>query len=256
MTSSDNSIKTYVINIRAKSKNLSRIRARIDEWILVSLLLNNLDIKYKNFVHRIITSLNEVLDFDKIITLLHEKERLLKRDIKEQVMIVVMKRFKQEKNEKKTSNRDNSNRDRDSTRDRGGRNNNITQLIFKNSNSTNYKSDNDPPKCLKCYFNKDNSKRLHWLYDCWTLHENRISDRFRDVFKKAKVKTNTAKERERSDDFEDNHSTHILTITYLVIDQEIVTDEENEIWGFPFNATTSKFYNEKISKKSIIETLD
>ena len=87
-------MKTYVFNIRAKSKNLSRMRARIDEWILISLLLNNLDIKYKNFVHRIITSLNEVLDFDKIVTLLYEEERLLKRDIKEQVMIVVMKRFK------------------------------------------------------------------------------------------------------------------------------------------------------------------
>ena len=94
MASSDNFMKTYVVNIRAKSKDLSRMGARIDEWILVSLLLNNLDIKYKNFVHRTITSLNEVLDFDKIVTLLHKKERLLKRDIKEQVMIAAMKRFK------------------------------------------------------------------------------------------------------------------------------------------------------------------
>ena len=42
----------------------------------------------------------------------------------------------------------------------------------------------------------------------------------------------------------------------IIIDQEIVTDEENKIWDFSFNAITSKFYNENISKKSIVETLD
>ena len=45
-------------------------------------------------------------------------------------------------------------------------------------------------------------------------------------------------------------------MTHLIINQNTVTDEENKIWGFPFNATISKFYNENISKKSIIETLD
>ena len=72
-----------------------------------------------------------------------------------------MKRFKQEKNEKKTSDRDNNNRDRGSTKDREGRNNNITQLISKNSNSINYKGDGDTSECFKCHFNKDDSKRLH-----------------------------------------------------------------------------------------------
>ena len=256
MTSSGNSMKTYVINIRAKSKNLNRMEARIDEWILVSLLLNNLDIKYKNFVHRTITSLNEVPDFDKIVTLLHEEERLLKRDTKEQAMAAAMKRFKQEEDEKKTSGRGNSNRGRGSTRGRGGRNNNTTQLISKNPNSTNYKGDGDPPECPKCHPNKDGSKRLHWPYDCWTLHEDRISDRFRDVFKKTKAKANAVKERERPDDFEDNHSTHISAMTHLVIDQNTVADGEDEVWGFPFNATTSEFYDENIPKESIIETLD
>ena len=45
-------------------------------------------------------------------------------------------------------------------------------------------------------------------------------------------------------------------MTHLIIDQNIVTDEENKIWNFSFNAIISKFYNEEISKKSIIETLD
>ena len=45
-------------------------------------------------------------------------------------------------------------------------------------------------------------------------------------------------------------------MAHLIIDQNIVTDEENKIWDFPFNAIISKFYNEKISKESIIETLE
>ena len=45
-------------------------------------------------------------------------------------------------------------------------------------------------------------------------------------------------------------------MVYLIINQETVTDEENKIWGFSFNATTSKSYDEEISKKSVIETLD
>ena len=45
-------------------------------------------------------------------------------------------------------------------------------------------------------------------------------------------------------------------MTHLIIDQNTVTDEEDKVWDFPFNATTSKSYDEKISKKSIIETLD
>ena len=167
-----------------------------------------------------------------------------------------MKRFKQEEDEKKTSDRGNSNRGRGSTRDREGRNNNITQLISKNSNSINYKGDGDPSECFKCHLNKNNNKRLHWSYDYWTLHEDRISDRFRDAFKKAKAKANVVKERERPDDFEDNHSTHISTMAHLVINQNTVTDGEDEIWGFPFNATTSESYNEEISEESAIETLD
>ena len=47
------------------------------------LLLNNLDSKYKKFTYRIIISLNDILDFDKMITLLHEEKRLFKRDNKE-----------------------------------------------------------------------------------------------------------------------------------------------------------------------------
>ena len=87
LSSSGNSIETYVANIRTKAKELERMGAPVEEWIAVSLLLNNLDGgKFKDFTHRMITSLEEVPKFDKIITRLHEEDGLLKRDSKEQAM--------------------------------------------------------------------------------------------------------------------------------------------------------------------------
>ena len=43
------------------------------------LLLNNLNDKYKDFIHRILTQLNKISDFNKFITFIHEKDRLLKK---------------------------------------------------------------------------------------------------------------------------------------------------------------------------------
>ena len=54
--------------------------AKIEEWILVAILLNNLDHKYKDFVRRMVTSLDDIPNFDKLVVLLHEEDRLLKRD--------------------------------------------------------------------------------------------------------------------------------------------------------------------------------
>lgn len=96
MANSNNSIETYIANIRIKSKDLKRMGALIDGWILVALLLNNLDGKYKDFVHRLVLQLDDMPDFDKIVTLLHEEDRLLKRDNKEQAMAVAMKKYHKE----------------------------------------------------------------------------------------------------------------------------------------------------------------
>lgn len=85
-STSGNSIETYVANIRTKSKDLNRMGAKIDDWILVALLLNNLDVKYKDFVHRLLTQVDEVPEFDKIVILLQAEDRLLQRDSKEQAM--------------------------------------------------------------------------------------------------------------------------------------------------------------------------
>ncbi|CAF9916357.1 hypothetical protein IMSHALPRED_003053 [Imshaugia aleurites] len=102
LLSCNGSIQTYVANIRTKSEELKRMGAGIDEWILVSLLLNNLGIKYKDFVHRQLTQSIDPPDFDKVVTLLHEEDRL-KRDNKEQAMAAASRNFKKKKEEKKNS---------------------------------------------------------------------------------------------------------------------------------------------------------
>ena len=68
------------MTIRAKAKDLKKINARLDDWVVVSVLLNNLDRKFKEFTHRIIVSLTKEPDFEEIITILYEEERLSKRD--------------------------------------------------------------------------------------------------------------------------------------------------------------------------------
>ena len=65
-----------MVNIRIKSKDLKRMGAPIADWILVTLLLNNLDSKFKDFVYRLITRLDELPDFDEIVTILYEEDRL------------------------------------------------------------------------------------------------------------------------------------------------------------------------------------
>ena len=106
---SGNSMETYIANIRTKSKDLKRMGAPIDEWILVTLLLNNLDSNFKDFVHRLVTQLDDLPDFDKIVTLLHEEDRLLKRDHKKQ-------------EDKKTRSNESSRGGRNSGRGRGSNN--------------------------------------------------------------------------------------------------------------------------------------
>ena len=56
---------------------------KIDDWILISILLNNLDGKFRDFVHRLLTTLDNLSNFDKIVIILYEEDRLLKRDNKD-----------------------------------------------------------------------------------------------------------------------------------------------------------------------------
>ena len=132
------SIETYVANIRTKSEDLKRMGAKIDDWILVSILLKNLDPKYKEFVHRLVTQLDDNPDFDRIVTLLREKDRLQKRDHKEQPMAAALKKASKP-NESGTGRGELSRGGRCSSSRRGGRgdNNNTADSgpqISENSN--------------------------------------------------------------------------------------------------------------------------
>ena len=58
------------------------------------MLLDNLNNKYKLFVYRIIISLDDVSNFNKIVALLYEEERLLKRDNKKIAIATIIKNKK------------------------------------------------------------------------------------------------------------------------------------------------------------------
>ena len=61
------------------------------------MLFNNLDNKYKLFVYRIIISLDDISNLNKIVVLLYEEERFLKRDSKKIVIATIIKNKKLER---------------------------------------------------------------------------------------------------------------------------------------------------------------
>lgn len=68
LCSSDNSIETYMAKVCIRSKNLKRMGAPIDRWLLVVSPLNILDGKHKESVHRLVTQLDDMPDSDNIVT--------------------------------------------------------------------------------------------------------------------------------------------------------------------------------------------
>jgi len=76
LTSCGNSVDTYVMTIQAKAKDLKKMNAGIPEWFTVSILLNNLDGKYRDFAHRIIMTLEtREPDLGDIIIMLFREDR-------------------------------------------------------------------------------------------------------------------------------------------------------------------------------------
>ena len=142
---SENSIETYVANIRFKTKELKEMGSSIEEWIVVSILLSNLDTKYKDFKHRLLASgLEKNPSFEQVIPLLHEEEeRLLKRENEDQAALATASNSKG----KSQNNRDNSSK---SSNGKSKRNiNNDLPSPSKNPNSPNYKGEGEVPECSK-----------------------------------------------------------------------------------------------------------
>ena len=244
LSGSGNSIETYVANIRTKSKDLKRMGAPIDDWILVALLLNNLDSKYKDFVHRLVTSLDDVPNFDKIVTLLHEEDRLQKRDNKESAMAAALRKFNKDQEEKKNARSNDASRGgRGSGRGRGnaGNTGNPGARISKNPNNSNYKGDGEPPDCSKCLIPANGVKKKYWPYDCWTQHPDRVPERY-----KTKPKANVAGS--RPDDFEDQNNTYISAMARVVGSEEDFMDDA-EYWGLETTNPALKFGEVVVSEE-------
>jgi len=60
----NNSVDPYIIIIRVKQKELKRIGVDFPEWLYILILLYSLDDKYKEFVHRTITTLAKKTNLD------------------------------------------------------------------------------------------------------------------------------------------------------------------------------------------------
>lgn len=257
MANSNNSIETYTANIRTRSKNLKRMGAPIDEWILVALLLNNLNSKFKKFVHCLLTTLDDVPNFDKIVTLLHKEERLLKREVEESAKAAALKRFNKEQEDKKKSRGNHNNNSRgngnnNSGSGRGGRNsgggrgcsNNNTNndngpQPSRNPNNANYKGTGEAPDCTRCAPNLNGSRKKHWPFNCWTLDPEKMPERLRNTnnnstnnSNNSRPRANVANNNHRPDDFVDDSSTHIAPMAHLhsATCEDDVGDDE--FWGF------------------------
>ena len=224
LSTSNNSLETYVAGIRNKAKELNRMSAPIPDWILVTMLLNNLDGKFKEFVHRLLVHMKDKTpDFDEIVALLYDEERLLKKDTKDQALFKAMKKFNRDQEDKKRSS--------SSKKGGSGGNNSNGPKPSKNPNSNNYKGDGKPPECPKCPPTDDGKKRCHWPFNCWSLHEEKAAPWFKDLKKnnKANKATGSTKSR-RPDDFDDSN-TLISALEFKVfdVDEEEVSFED--FWG-------------------------
>ena len=77
----EGSVDSYIYGIRTNAKDLKNMNATVPDWILVSILLNNLDDKYIDFVHRIVVKATGEPDFEEVVKLLYKEDRQAKREV-------------------------------------------------------------------------------------------------------------------------------------------------------------------------------
>lgn len=124
--------------------------------------------------------------------------------------------------------------------------------------SPNYKGEGDLSECGKCFSLANGNRKKYWPFDCWILHEDKRSEKFRNNNNSNiinnKLKVNTAG-KDRPDDFVDNSNTHITVMGYLAISEEDMMGDE-EYWGCTFNQVISKGSGKVLKDQQNIETLD
>ena len=220
------------------------MNAGVDEWLMVPIPLDNVGEKYTQFVHRIVASQDEIPGFDKIVTTLYEEDRLLKRDTSNIAMAAATKRYKKGMEDKKSSRKSNANSGRGG---RGGNNSNNSgggDRHSKNLNNMNYKGDGDPPECNKCTPHADGKLKKHWLYHCWTLHKDRMPEKYQN--NRPKPDKATA----RKDDFVDSTGTRFSAMAmFATFEQGIEGDDE--YWGWSVNDTALQLSSEMTEEPNI-----
>jgi len=162
----NNSVDPYITTIRAKQKELKRMGVNFPEWLYVSILLYSLDGKYKEFVHRTITTLAKKTDpdFEILAAQLQEEERLSKKEnnaSSASALAAQLQKFKDKAREQSRS--------RDNKYSRGGDNNRPRpKPNGKNPNDKDYIGEGDPPECKDC--SKGTKAKHHWRGVYWTLY--------------------------------------------------------------------------------------
>lgn len=238
ISSCDNSVETYTTTIRSKAKDLRRMGATLDDWVIVSVLLNNLEGKFKDFVHRTVTALPITPDLEVLISTLYEEERLSKRDQSSSAMAAQMRKFQKEQANKSNNRGGGTNRGGGRPRGRGGSNSNAGSV---HPNDDKYIGEGDPPECSACSKGPKGPKK-HWKGNYWTLHPELRPN------KGNKPKANTAsgdKEKEKEEETPPHagwsmvahlNSNHEARSAYY--HGTSIGVEDNEFWGVTGSGST------------------
>ncbi|KAK3171942.1 hypothetical protein OEA41_004026 [Lepraria neglecta] len=96
----EGSVDSYIHRIRTNAKDLKNMNTTVPDWILILTLLNNLDEKYTDFVHRIVLTATGEPDFKEVVKLLYKEDRLAKREVISTAMVAA--RTKAQKSLKQT----------------------------------------------------------------------------------------------------------------------------------------------------------
>lgn len=76
LSSCGNLVDTYAFTIRGKAKDLEKMNSKLPDWLIVSILLNNLGSKYKDFTRRVMaTTGNNEPNLEDVIAMLFREDQ-------------------------------------------------------------------------------------------------------------------------------------------------------------------------------------
>ena len=139
------------MTIRSLAKEMKDLGKGQEDWLLTSILLNGLEGKHKDFVHRTIVALDKDPNFDDVVQMLFEDARLLKREQTASAMAAALK---------KAQKGNNNNKDKDT------------------------KKGEELPEYHKCLKKKNGDFKHHRPEDCFTDNPEKKEEYFKKLNKK------------------------------------------------------------------------